>query len=71
MAVAVAVAFSVGVCEKSRWAWWFLVAVNALAFAAAPFFFQDWWISLPLSVVALACLLAPESRRYVLSQPND
>jgi len=63
-----AAAFGIAACSGERIAWWLLVVINVLALVAAPFFFGDWWLSIPLSLVGLALLLAPESRRYVFER---
>jgi hypothetical protein len=61
-------AFGIAACTGNRIIWWLLVAGNVLALVAAPVLFSDWWLSIPLSLVGLALLLAPESRRYVFER---
>lgn len=62
--------FSVLVCTGNRFFWWFVVVLNILVLIAAPFFFAQWWISMALSAAGLACLLAPDSRRYVFERAD-
>jgi hypothetical protein len=63
-----AATFGIAACTGNRIVWWLLVAGNVLALAAAPILLSDWWISIPLSLIGLALLLAPESRRYVFER---
>jgi hypothetical protein len=62
----IAPALAVGVCQGSRLVWWFLVVLNTLVVAASSLLFPTTWIAAAASgVVALLCLLAPQSRQHV------
>ena len=62
-----AAAFGIAVCTGSRIVWWLLVVGNTVTFAV-PFLFSVSWLAIPLSLVGLALLLAPESQRYVFER---
>ena len=65
-------AFGIAACTGSRIIWWLLVVGNALALVVAPILFSVSWLSIPLSLIGLALLLAPESRAYVFKRdPNS
>jgi hypothetical protein len=64
--------WGIAVCTGSRVIWWLLVAGNVLATLVVPIFFSGVpWIAIPIGLVALALLLAPESRRYVFERDPE
>ena len=59
-------------CTGSRPIWWLPVAGNVLATFVVPLLVSGVpWIAIPLGLVALALLLAPESRRYVFGRDPE
>lgn len=63
--------FGILICRGSRIIWWLLVVGNSLYLIVTPFLFGELWLSIPLSVIGLALLLAPESRRYVFKRDPE
>lgn len=66
-----AAVFGIAICEGSRVIWWWLIVVNVVALFVIPMFFSVSWLSIPLSLIGLALLLAPESRRYVFDRDPE
>jgi len=63
--------FGIGACEGSRTMWCLCVLANVLFLTLDPFPFGDRWLSIPFSLICMALLLVPESRRYVFERGRE